>query len=281
MRVVGDGEYPVSGERDAAIGAATCLAEQARRARRAERPDLAARDGVERIDLVGAGDVHDAVHDHWGDLQPGRAGNRKDPGRGQALHIGRINLRQRTIPVTRVAAIVAGPVEFWLDRAFRVSIAATHQQMEFAIGGQQGGAERGRTGQGAVERAAILNFQCRGLWLEGSAAAAAACRSRRGVDGARGQTAQVRDQHLHLGVVEIEVGHALVEAAGVHQSGDLRVGMRSNEGEDALRPVRAIGIAAMTDGAVRSERPGRAGLRLREQRRRQEEDTEECVAHED
>jgi hypothetical protein len=153
--------------------------------------------------------------------------------------------------------------------------------MKLAIGGRQGGAERVQTGQCAIERAAILKFQCSRVWLEGAASAASARRSRRGAGCGRGQPAQMTGQHLHLGVVEIELGHAPVGAAAAHQDGKFPVGMRSDEGQQAGCPIRAIGIAAVTEGALSSERPRGSGLRLRDQRRRQQEEAEPCLSHED
>ena len=46
----------------------------------------------------------------------------------------------------------------------------------------------------------------------------------------RGAGRAAIDQHVHLGIGEIEVGHALVEAAGA-QGCEFRVGMRSHEGQ--------------------------------------------------
>lgn len=173
MGVVRNHEQPVFGDRNTAVGSAASFAEQSRSARRAERPDLPARGGVECISLVRAGEVHDTVHDDRGDLQPGRPGNRENPGRGQALHVGGTDLFERTIAVSGVAAIVAGPVLFGIGRPLRVRAAATRQQVELAIGGQDCGAERGGTGEGAVKCATILKLQGGGSRLEGSTAATA------------------------------------------------------------------------------------------------------------
>jgi hypothetical protein len=78
----------------------------------------------------------------------------------------------------------------------------------------------------------------------------------------------VDQQSLHLGVVEIELGHAFIEAAGAHERGDFGVGMGSDEGENARRAICPVGIAAVTDGAMADKSSG--GRLLAERRRSRE-----------
>ena len=140
--------------------------------------------------------------------------------------------------------------------------------MEPAVRCEERGIKRSLAGQRAVERAAVLKLQCCGVRLEGSAATTAARRSGCGCDRSRGETPQQTRQRLHFRVAEIELRHAFVEPAVVHERGQLVVGMRGDEGNDSGSAIGAVGVAAVADGAMRRERPGGARRGLSHQRQR-------------
>ena len=79
VRVIGDHEHAIAGDGDAAVGAAGGVADQALGSRPLVVPDLAAAAGVERVALVGAGDVHHALDDDRRHLQARRVGQAEDP----------------------------------------------------------------------------------------------------------------------------------------------------------------------------------------------------------
>src|SRR5262245_39416816 len=172
--IVGDHEQAVAGDRQPAICASSSLAQQAGCPGGAEGPDLAARSGIQRVRFVCARDVHDPVGNNRRDFQPRRAGNWKYPGRGQPIHVAGTDLFERTITIAARAAIVAQPVALWFERSFHVGFAAASKQMDFAICGLERRTEWRGTGQRAVQRAPVLEFQLRGPWLKGSPASPSA-----------------------------------------------------------------------------------------------------------
>ena len=129
--MVGHHERFVAADRRAAIGADAAFAEDAFVPSLAVGPNLAACRRIERIQLVPAGDIHDAVmHDRRGLKRARIARNRKDPGRAKPLDVGGINQLQRAVPIARQAAVVVRPVRLWQDRFFAVAVPILRKQRE-------------------------------------------------------------------------------------------------------------------------------------------------------
>ena len=110
MGVVGRHEQAIAGHGHAAIDAARRHADQAARARPAVVPDLAAAAGVERVEVVGGGDVHHAVHDHRRHLQLRGVRQAENPVRRQPRRVRRGDLRERAVAVAVRVAVIGGPV---------------------------------------------------------------------------------------------------------------------------------------------------------------------------
>src|SRR5205823_14357174 len=79
VRAVRFQEHAISGDGDSAVDSAGRIADDTARARTLVMPDRAAAARVERIDLIGACDVHDAIDDDWRDFQMSGAGEGEAP----------------------------------------------------------------------------------------------------------------------------------------------------------------------------------------------------------
>src|SRR4030095_14595269 len=91
----------VAADRRAAIGAGTALAQNAFMARLAVRPELAPGGRVERIHIIPAGHVHDAVLNDGRDLEQALiVRHRKHPGGADALHVGRVDELEWAVPIS-------------------------------------------------------------------------------------------------------------------------------------------------------------------------------------
>ncbi len=150
MRVVGHHERSVAADGDPAIGADAAFAQDAVVPRFAVRPELPPGGCVQRVDLVPPGDVHDAVLHHGGRLKRARiARNRKHPRRAEALHVGRVDQLERTVPIAGETAVVVRPVRFRRDRLFH------GKRRRLSRGANSGGPRRGsRVGSSARSRGA-------------------------------------------------------------------------------------------------------------------------------
>jgi hypothetical protein len=84
-------------------------------------PDLAAAAGVERVDFVDRGDVHDAVGDDRRELQTAGVGQREHPARREARDVALVDLRERRVTVPAGIAVVPGPRDVGGDLAHAVS----------------------------------------------------------------------------------------------------------------------------------------------------------------
>ena len=142
VRVVGDHEHAVAGDGDAAVDAAGRVADQALGARTLVVPDLAAAAGIERVALVGAGDIHHAVHDHRRHLQARGVAEAEDPLGHECAHIARRDLRQRAVAAAAGLAVVTGPVGLRGDGA--IALAALAEQVDLA-GRRRAAAGRARS----------------------------------------------------------------------------------------------------------------------------------------
>ena len=126
VSVIGDHEDAVAGNRHAAVDAARCVADQALRARAAVLPDPTSVAGVERIALVGGGDVHDPAHHDRGHLQARGARQGEDPTGSQPRDVALVDLVERAVAVAAELAVVGGPVR--LRRHRTVALAARRKR---------------------------------------------------------------------------------------------------------------------------------------------------------
>ena len=110
MRVVGHHEQAIARDGHAAVDAARGVADEPPRARPLEPPDLAAVAGVERVALVRAGDVHDAVDDDRRDFEARRTRDGVDPLRRETRDIALGDFGERRVAVAAGRAVIAGPV---------------------------------------------------------------------------------------------------------------------------------------------------------------------------
>ena len=92
VRVIGDHEEPIAGNGGAAIDAAGGVADEAFRARTLVVPDFPARSRVERIALVGGGDVHHAFGDDRRHLQTVRIAQAVHPLRRERRGVALVDL---------------------------------------------------------------------------------------------------------------------------------------------------------------------------------------------
>src|SRR5205823_8288339 len=94
----------------AAVDAAGRVADEPLRPRPLVVPDFTAGAGIERVALVGAGDVHDAAGNDRRDLQARSARDAEDPLGNDPSRVARVDLRERTITAAAGLPVVAGPV---------------------------------------------------------------------------------------------------------------------------------------------------------------------------
>ena len=134
MRVVGHHERPVAADRDAAIGADAAFAEDAFGTGLAVGPDLAAGRRVEREDFVRARHVHDAVLHDGRRLHRSRiAGNLKNPGGAQPLHVGCVDELQRAVAIAASDCRRSASNPLWVRSALPVDVAVFRERHVLAV----------------------------------------------------------------------------------------------------------------------------------------------------
>ena len=106
MRVIGLHEDAVAGDHGSPVHAG---GDHADRFAPLVMPDLPSRAGVERIAIIAAGDVHDAVGYHGGHFETCRAGKIEDPFWSETGDILRRDLRKRCESIAAAIAVVFGP----------------------------------------------------------------------------------------------------------------------------------------------------------------------------
>ena len=165
---------------------------QAGRSRTAVVPDLAAGAGVERVTLVGGGNVHDAAHHDRRHLQARRVGQGEHPLRPQARDVRLGDLGQRGVAVAARVAVVAGPIGARGDFAKLVARAA--QQVDALVVGPQL-----QIVEALVEHLALQGLAVGGLDFLAHRFAA---------EIARLQGAQEARERLHFGIGDLDRRHA-------------------------------------------------------------------------
>ena len=114
------------------------------RARPRVTPDLLTAARVQRVDLVGAGNVHDAIGHQRRGLQS-EIGHGVDPLHGQVLHVLPVDLFERAVAVAVDIAVVSGPLAGF-GAQDGVDVLAAHG---FAMAGKR---TRGQSTETAEER---------------------------------------------------------------------------------------------------------------------------------
>src|ERR1700722_14194172 len=111
MSVVGRHEYLISGNRSAAVRAGNCISDEPRGAGTLIMPDLTSATGVERVALVGVGNIHHAGDDDWSGLHIADVVEGKDPLSLYFLNIGACDLREIAITAAGRLPVVARPID--------------------------------------------------------------------------------------------------------------------------------------------------------------------------
>ena len=253
VRMIGDHEHAIAGDRDAAIDAAGRVADEPLGARPLVVPDLAARAGVERVALVRARHVHHPADDDRRHLQPRRVGQAEDPLRHEARHVLRRDLRERARAIAARRAVVAGPVLLRRDGA--VAIAALPEKMDPAIVADELQIGRALIDDEAAQRAAA-GERDRRVDLAGPAA--------------RPQRPEMPDEIRDLRVADVrERRHAGARQAAAHDGGELFVGPRRDAAGNRGTELAAAAVGAVARrAAAREDLPAGIGrLEEREEAR--------------
>ena len=120
-------------------------------------PDLAARAGIERVDFVGTGHVHDSINDDRSVFNRCDVRNRKHPARRKARDVVFVDLRHRRVAITAWIAVVGGPVLLRCDGAIAVG-GRFAEKVDALIVGQ-----KLEIGHAFVEHAAVEHLAIGGL----------------------------------------------------------------------------------------------------------------------
>src|SRR5882762_4083839 len=110
MSVVRNHEYAISGNCHATIRAARYSSADSFGATPLIMPDGTAGACVERIALVGAGDIHNALHHYGSHLKIRAIGDWKDPVRGQPRDVGGVDRGEFAESISARVAVVGWPV---------------------------------------------------------------------------------------------------------------------------------------------------------------------------
>src|SRR5260370_1165201 len=110
MRVVRHHEHAIAGNCHASIRAARYGAADSLGPAALIMPDRPAGACVQRPALIGAGDIHHALHHYGSDLQVRAIGNWKYPMRGKPGNVRRIDAGEFAKAISARVAIVARPV---------------------------------------------------------------------------------------------------------------------------------------------------------------------------
>ncbi len=130
--VVGDHEDTIADDRRASIHADARLADDAAMTRLLVRPQRATRRRVNRLNLVPARDIHDAVDHDRRRLRAG-LGHRKRPNRREPLDVRCVDLIERAVAVAGKRAVIQRPVALWRDRFLAVYVAIAREQRELRV----------------------------------------------------------------------------------------------------------------------------------------------------
>ena len=121
VRMIRHHEYALARNRDTSVDAPGGIADETFGARLLKAPDLAAVACIERVTLVRAGDVHDAVDDNRRHLQAQRRRDGIDPFRRQTAYVRFVDLREGGIAVACRRPVVARPIDARRDDAIAVA----------------------------------------------------------------------------------------------------------------------------------------------------------------
>ena len=201
-------------------------------------PDLAAAPGVERVALVGIGDIHDPADDDRRDLRAAHAGNREDPFRAEPHDGALVDLRRRRVTVPARIAVVGRPVR--LRGHFTHAIARAAQQVHALVAGPQL-----HVFEALAEHLPIESHTRGGL--EGQS-------SKRPRVGAALNRAQELHEIGHLGSRDDARGHAPVRHPFVNQLDQLPVVARGEAQHDRRTHLTAVAVGAVAPGAAVLER---------------------------
>ncbi len=244
--VVGDHEHAVARHRHPAVHAAAGVGDQALGAATLVVPDPTPVTGIQGVALVGAGDVHDAVHHHRRHLQAGGLRQGEGPAGSQARHVAPVDLLEGRVAIATILAVIGGPVHLRGHRP--VPVAHLAQQVEALVLAQELHVEGGLVQHQPAERPPLGG-------LDGRA-------HRRGLFlGAEGAEEGHQGAQVPLG--HGEPGHAGAGQPLANELGQLRVVPGGKPGQDARTELAAIAVSAVAPRApalvLRAPRVGGLG----------------------
>ncbi len=230
--MIGDHEDAVAVHRHAAVDSRGGVAGEALRPRPLIVPDAPPRPRVQRVALVGVGDVHHPVDHDRRHLQARGAGQREHPRRREARDRAAIDLVGRAVAIAAAIAVVGRPVGLRRDASPRV--AGPAQQVQCAAIG-----EELRVGGRAIEGNAV----------HGAAVGHRDAQARRRVAAPGSKGPREADERPQVGVRDGLSGHALRWQAVAHEGGQFIVRPQGESRHDPGAHLAAARVGAVAAGA--------------------------------